>query len=62
MVIEMVERVGVSNESISDAVSKVVLGAKGELNISWFEVVEQRGRVVGDKIEYQVKVKLGVVR
>lgn len=57
---EIIERVGISNESISDATSKVVIEAHTEGGVSWFEVSEQRGRVTHeDKIEYQVTVKIG---
>lgn len=57
---EIIERVGISNESNSDAVKKVVMEANTEGGVSWFEVVEQRGRVTQDeKIEYQVTVKIG---
>ena len=57
---EIIERVGISNERNSDAVKKVVMEANTEGGVSWFEVVEQRGRVTQDeKIEYQVTVKIG---
>lgn len=57
---EIIERVGTSNESASDAIKSVVMEAHKEKAISWFEVLEQRGRVTqDDKIEYQVTVKLG---
>ncbi len=57
---EIIERVGTSNESASDAIKSVVMEAHKEKTVSWFEVLEQRGRVTqDDKIEYQVTVKLG---
>jgi len=57
---EVVERVGVSTESISEAVKSVVEEAGKEKRVSWFEVIEQRGRVTSEgKIEFQVKVKIG---
>jgi len=57
---EIIERVGTSNESASDAIKSVVMEAHKEKAVSWFEVLEQRGRVTqDDKIEYQVTVKLG---
>ena len=57
---EIIERVGTSNESVSDAIKSVVMEAHKEKAVSWFEVLEQRGRVTqDDKIEYQVTVKLG---
>ncbi|MCB9249157.1 MAG: dodecin domain-containing protein [Ignavibacteriales bacterium] len=57
---EIIERVGISYESISEAVKLVVLEAHTEGKVSWFEVVEERGRVTEDeKIEFQVTVKIG---
>ncbi|MBK8945647.1 MAG: dodecin domain-containing protein [Ignavibacteriae bacterium] len=57
---EIINRVGISNESISDAVKNAVTEAKNDGGVSWFEVVEQRGRVTSeDKIEFQVTVKIG---
>lgn len=57
---EIIERVGVSNDSASDAIKKVVMEANTEHGVSWFEVIEQRGRVThDDKIEFQVTVKIG---
>ncbi|MCP5063017.1 MAG: dodecin domain-containing protein [Ignavibacteriae bacterium] len=49
-----------SNECASEAIKTVILEAHKEKNVSWFEVLEQRGRVIpGDEIEFQVSVKLG---
>lgn len=60
---EIIERVGISYESISDAVKNVVMEAHAEGIVSWFEVTEERGRVTQDnKIEYQVTVKIGKKR
>ncbi len=57
---EVIERVGTSTESISDAVKSVLSTANNEKKFAWFEIVEQRGRVTSDgKIEFQVKVKIG---
>lgn len=57
---EIIERVGISNESISDAVKSAVIEANSEKKVGWFEVIEQRGRITSDgKIEYQVTVKIG---
>lgn len=57
---EVIERVGTSNESSSEAIKSVVLEASKTLKVGWFEVVEERGRVTQDgKIEFQVKVKIG---
>ncbi len=57
---EVIERVGVSTESIAQAVRNAVEEAHKEKKVAWFEVVEQRGRVTSeDKVEFQVKVKIG---
>ncbi|PID56402.1 MAG: dodecin flavoprotein [Ignavibacteriae bacterium] len=57
---EIINRVGISYESISDAVKNVIEEAHQEKSVSWFEVVEQRGRVTNEgKIEHQVTVKIG---
>ncbi len=57
---EVVERVGVSTESIAKAVKSVVLEANQEKKVGWFEVIEERGRVTeNDEVEFQVKVKIG---
>ena len=57
---EIIKRVGISNESASDAIKKVVMEAHTEGGVSWFEVVEHRGRVThDDRIEFQVTVNIG---
>jgi flavin-binding protein dodecin len=57
---EILVRVGVSTESFCKAVESVVEEANKEKKVSWFEVVEQRGRVTNEgKLEYQVTVKIG---
>lgn len=57
---EVVERVGVSTDNISEAIKEVVLEAHTEKKVGWFEVIEQRGRVTSDgKVEFQVKVRIG---
>ncbi len=57
---EIIERVGVSNESICEAVKLAVKEAGAEKPVAWFEVFEQRGRVTQDgQIEFQVTVKIG---
>ncbi len=58
---EIITRVGISYESISDAVKTVVEDTNLNNQVSWFEVTEQRGRVTQDgKIEYQVTVQIGI--
>jgi flavin-binding protein dodecin len=56
----MVEIVGVSDDSIQQAV-KNALGRASETirNIDWFEVTEMRGVVNNGKPTFQVTVKLG---
>ncbi|MCF8242126.1 MAG: dodecin domain-containing protein [Melioribacteraceae bacterium] len=57
---EVVELVGISYESSSDAIKSVVLQANEDKKVAWFEVIEERGRVTDDgKVEFQVKVKVG---
>jgi flavin-binding protein dodecin len=57
---EVVERVGISTESIAQAVKEVVLEANQEKKVGWFEVIEQRGRVTSEgKVEFQIKVRIG---
>ena len=57
---EIIERVGISTTSLTDAIEKVVQEANTEKSVYWFEVVEQRGRVLQDgQLEFQVTVKLG---
>ncbi|MBN1301673.1 MAG: dodecin domain-containing protein [Melioribacteraceae bacterium] len=58
---EILERVGVSTVSLSDAVKAVVKEADSERKVSWFEVVEQRGRLTEQgEPEFQVTVKIGI--
>ena len=56
-----IELVGKSPKSFSEAVANAVNKAAKTLhNLDWFEVVEQRGRIVDGKVsEYQVTVKIG---
>jgi len=57
---ELIERVGISLESISEAIKSAVEEANKEKKVAWFEVIEQRGRITSEgKIEFQVKVKIG---
>ena len=57
---EIIERVGISSVSSSEAIKNAVKQANEDKKVSWFEVVEERGRITeeGD-IEYQVTVKIG---
>jgi flavin-binding protein dodecin len=57
---EVIERVGISTDGVTEAVKEVVLEANTEKKVGWFEVIEQRGRVTSDgKVEFQVKVRIG---
>jgi len=57
---ELVERIGISSVSISDAIKSAVFEARKERPVAWFEVASIRGRIDdhGD-LEYQVTVKIG---
>ena len=55
---EIVEKVGISYSSYSDAVKQIIKNV--DKQVYWFEIIEQRGRVTEDqKIEFQVVVKIG---
>lgn len=57
---KLIELVGISDDSFSDAVNNAVQKASETLeSVSWIEVVEQRGLVQeGEIAEFQVKVKV----
>ncbi|MCK5086301.1 MAG: dodecin domain-containing protein [Melioribacteraceae bacterium] len=57
---EIIERVGISTESASDAIKSALKEANEEKKVGWFEVLEHRGRITQDgEIEFQVTVKIG---
>jgi dodecin len=58
---KMIDLVGSSNTSIEDAVQNAIAKAgKTMRNIHWFQVVETRGTVAGDKVDqWQVTLKVG---
>ena len=57
---EVIERIGVSTEGVTEAVKEAVLEASQEKKIGWFEVIDQRGRVTSEgKVEFQVKIRIG---
>ena len=60
-VYKLVEIVGTSKKSITDAIEHGVGRAGKTLhNLDWFEVTELRGRIEDGKVsQYQVKMKLG---
>jgi hypothetical protein len=60
-VFKVTEVVGTSPTSFAEAVRVAVAEAARTIrHMSWFEVVEQRGRVADGKVaEFQVTVKIG---
>lgn len=60
-VYKLVELVGTSPKSFTDAVERGVKRAAKTLhNLDWFEVTEMRGRIEDGKVsQYQVKIKVG---
>ena len=60
-VYKKIQLVGTSTESFSEAASNAIAKAAETLrNLSWFEVVEQRGSVTDGKInQFQVTVNVG---
>ena len=57
---KIVEVIGVSNESIHQAVRNALTKANQTLrNIDWFEVKNTRGSVQGKEIQFQVEVRIG---
>jgi dodecin len=56
-----VEVVGISPVSFAEAVKSAVAEASKTIrNMSWFEVVEERGRIKdGAVVEFQVTIKIG---
>jgi flavin-binding protein dodecin len=60
-VYKLVELVGTSGTSVSDAIQNAVTRAAATVrNIKWFEVVQVRGEVKDGKVgHYQVTLKVG---
>ncbi|ACL58312.1 dodecin [Methylobacterium nodulans] len=60
-VFKVIELVGTSKESVSDAINAAVKRAAATVrNMRWFEVVETRGDIVGENVQhYQVTLKVG---
>jgi len=55
---EILEKVGISNNSYSEAVKNALKNFKKQVH--WFEINEQRGRLTKDnEIEFQVVLKIG---
>lgn len=59
---KMVTLVGCSATSYEDAIQRAVTDAARTVrHLGWFEVVEMRGRIDGDKVvEYQAKIQVGL--
>ncbi len=54
------ELVGTSTVGFDDAVKLAVRRAQKTLrDLKWFEVKEQRGKLTGSTIEYQVSIEIG---
>ncbi len=52
--------VGTSKISVSDAIQNVIKEYNSKNAVSWFEVIEIRGRVTQTgEIEYQVTINIG---
>lgn len=52
--------VGLSKKSVSDAIETAIKEYHSKKPISWFEVVEIRGKVTSNnEIEYQVTINIG---
>ncbi len=60
-VFKKIELTGTSSVSIEDAVQTAILKAGESVRgMSWFEVVETRGRIEGNQVtQWQVTVKVG---
>jgi len=58
---KVIELVGSSTRSTDDAIRNAIARASQTLkNLDWFEVVETRGHLQGDKIaHFQVTLKVG---
>ncbi|NUQ62417.1 MAG: dodecin domain-containing protein [Pirellulales bacterium] len=60
-VYKKIELVGTSSTSFSEAAASAIAKAGQTVrNMSWFEVVEQRGHIADGKVQqYQVTVSIG---
>ena len=58
---KLIELVGVSENSIEEAIQNAISRANQTLkNLDWFEVVEARGLISDGKVnQFQVKLKVG---
>ena len=60
-VYKMIELTGSSDKSIEDAIQNAVAkAAKTVRNMRWFQVMETRGHIDNDQVQYwQVTIKIG---
>jgi len=60
-VYKIVEVVGTSEQSVSNAIEVAISKASKSLrNLGWFEIIETRGDIKGGKVNrYQVTLKVG---
>ncbi len=60
-VYKMIQLVGTSSKSFSDATSTAIAKATQSIrNLDWFEVLENRGSITNGKVsQYQVTLKVG---
>lgn len=58
---KLIELVGVSENSIEEAIQNAISRANQTLkNLDWFEVVEARGMIQDGRVnQFQVKLKVG---
>jgi flavin-binding protein dodecin len=58
---KIIQLAGSSTSSIEDAIQNAVSRASKNLkNLRWFEVLETRGQIQGEKVShYQVTIKVG---
>ena len=58
---KVIEVVGSSEQGCDDAIRNAVKEASRSLNnLDWFEVIEQRGHIQGDRVvHFQVTLKIG---
>ncbi len=58
---KIIELTGTSSISVEDAVQRAVAKAGESVRrMGWFEVLETRGRIEGDKVaQWQVTIKIG---
>ena len=59
-VYKKIEIVGTSRDSVSDAIEAAIERARHTVEeLRWFEVIETRGYIEEEELEYQVTLKIG---